>query len=355
MPAITRLPLGKYLTVTPKYGNKQGIVQQLADGTLFIATSSPFVIHKSTDDGATWTAKHTEAHPNRNARLNFVTSGGVIFFGTALTNSTSFLMRSGDGGETWTNVLDVESDSMWAMIERDNGDLYLNEYNSSNTLRFAYNVWKSTDAGVNWTKFYTHPPGPDPSDINNRTIRHLHIIARDSNDIMYLTMAHGTDVGTYILNDNGTLGTKLDDETTGGATAFVEADDGSIFWGTDNFPCSIYKTKVSGDGLEETMNMQTIFGDDRSTFCLGMSKGRYGVLYALTNGANPDKIPFLFASPDDGASWIMVPFARTFSRPTFVNVGRASNPQIFIDQATNDNYVVLPDFTREQLRYLADA
>jgi hypothetical protein len=355
MPEITRLPIGQYAYFPPKYGNKEGIVLEISEGVLLCATSSPFVIFKSSDNGATWTAKHTEAHPNRNARLNFITSGGTIFYGTALTNSTSFLMRSDDDGETWTNVLTVDSDSMWYMIERDNGDLYLNEYNSSNTLKFAYRVMKSTDDGVNWAEFYAHQPGPDPSDGNNRTIRHLHMIARDSDDTMYLTMAHGTDVGTYVLNDDGTLGTMLDGETTGGATAFVQADNGDIFWGTDNFPCSIYKTNDDGDGLEEVINMQTVFGDDRSTFCLGMSKGRFGVLYALTNGANPDKIPYLFASPDDGVTWVLMPIARGLSRPTFVNIGLGTTPRIYIDQATDDEYIILPDFTKEQLLYLSEA
>lgn len=330
-----------------------------ANGDMLTATSSPMAIHKSTDSGVTWVQKFSEAHPNRNARLNFEDSRGYLFYGTALTNNDATIVRSTDGGETFQTVLTCESDSAWYMIERDNGDLYLNEYNSSNTAKFAYNIWKSTDDGANWTKFYTHPPGADPSTELTRTIRHFHMLWRDSDDQMYLSMAHGMDCGAYKLNDDGTLGDNIGDYSTndglskgGGVTGAVEADDGTMFLTPDNYPSCVYKYQPDATSADEKLlnvhDVRTLYGSDRESFMLGMSKGRYGVLYALGNGTSTH-IPFLLISGDDGATWKFVTFTTEIVRPTFVSVSRSSVPRIHIDQGINRPFITLPDYTKQQV------
>lgn len=360
--AITRMPASGYADVTPLKNAQSGIVIERSNGSMFTATSSPMVIKKSTDGGLNWVTKHTEAHPNRNARLNFEDSRGYLFYGTALTNNNGTIVRSIDDGENWTTVLTVESDSAWYMIERNNGDLYLNEYNSSNTDKFAYNVWKSVDGGANWTKFYTHPPGPDPTNETNRTIRHFHMICRDTDDQMYLSMAHGLDCGAYKLNNNGTLGENIGDYSFGdglskggGLTGFVQADNGDRFFTPDNYPSCIYKYNPSETIVErkiqDVYSVRTRFGTDRESFMLGMSKGRYGVLYAIANGTAAHK-PFLLMSPDDGATWGFVNFTSEIVRPTFVSVGRGTTPRIHIDQGINKPFITLPDYTKSQARVL---
>lgn len=359
MATLPRLPVRGVATITPMRGNMNGIVMERANGDMFVATSSPFQIHKSTDGGATWTQKYAQAHPNRNARLNFEDSQGNLYFGCALTDNAAFIQRSTDGGETWSTAVTVESDSAWYMIERNNGDLYLNEYNSSNTTHFAYNIWKSTDHGANWAKFYTHPPGPDPSNISNRTIRHFHGLYRDTDDQMYLSMAHGLDVGCYKLNDNGTLGENIGDyyvgnsaSLGGGLTSYVQADNGDRLFGVDNDPPVIYKylpnEPVLQNKLVTVYSIRNTLGSGRESFLLGMNKGRYGVLYAIANG-NTTTRPFLLASPDDGVSWVYVDFTNEIVRPTFISVSRSSTPRIFLDQGINKPFLILPDFTKAQL------
>jgi hypothetical protein len=344
-------------------GNRTGIVMERANGDILTATSSPMTILKSTDGGLTWTQKFSETHPNRNARLNFESSVGDLFYGSALTDNNAKIYRSADGGETWTTVLTCDSDSAWYMIERNNGDLYLNEYNSSNTTHFAYNIWKSTDRGVTWNKFYTHPPGNDPQNINDRTMRHFHCLARDANDQMYLSMAHGLQVGTYLLNNNGTLGANIGDYYTGnasskggGLTSFVLADDGSVFFGPDNYPSGIYKyhpeLSDQDQKLELVYDVKTILGAGRESFILGMSKGRYGVLYALGNGTTANQ-PFLLMSPDNGVSWVHVKINSEVTRPTFASVSRSSKPRVYIDQGINKPFLIIPDYDKSQLKALA--
>lgn len=359
MPSLPRLSTTASVDITPQRGNMNGIVMERSNGDLLIATSSPFQIWKSTDGGLNWTQKYAHAHPNRNARLNFEDSQGNLFFGSALTDNNAFIVRSNDGGENWTTVVTADSDSAWYMIEKTNGDLYFNEYNSSNTDKFAYSVWKSTDRGVNWSKFYTHPPGPDPSDINNRTIRHFHMLCRDSNDQMYISMAHGLDVGTYKLNDNGTLGVNIGDyyigsssSKGGGLTSFVQADNGSMFFGPDNYPSCVYKyypnAATDAQKLESVYNIREVLGTTRESFLLGMSKGRYGVLYALGNGTASQK-PFLLLSPDDGENWKYISFTTEIVRPTFVSISRSTVPRIYIDQGLTKPYLSIPDYTKQQV------
>lgn len=357
---LTRLSVAGTIEVTPRKSNMSGIAMERANGDMFVATSSPFAIHKSTDGGATWVQKFSEAHPNRNARLNFEDSRGYLYFGTALTSNTATINRSTDGGETWSIVLTCESDSAWYMIERSNGDLYLNEYNSSNTDKFAYNIWKSTDGGATWTKFYTHPPGPDPQTLTNRTMRHYHMLWRDSlTDKMYVSMAHGLDAGSYFLNDNGTLGANIGDYPTGdgaakggGLTGFAQADNGTMFLTPDNYPSCVYKYVPTADTVEGKLvnvyDIRSQFGSDRESFMLGMSKGRYGVLYAIGNGTAANR-PFLLASGDDGVTWKYISFTQEVLRPTFVSVSRSSTPRIHIDMGINKPFITLPDYTKQQV------
>lgn len=365
MSTLPRLPVSNTGELPVRRGNISGIVMERTNGDMLVAKSSPFQIHKSTDGGVTWVQKYAHAHPNRNARLNFEDSRGYLYYGSALTDNNAFIVRSTDGGETWNTVVTPDSDSAWYMIERDNGDLYFNEYNSSNTTHFAYNVWKSTDGGANWSKFYTHPPGADPSDIANRTIRHFHMLCRDSNDQMYLSMAHGTEVGCYKLNDDGTLGENIGDyylgnsaSLGGGLTSFIQADDGSIFFGPDNYPSAIYKyhpeRPLVTEKLELIYNIRTVLGTARESFLLGMSKGRYGVLYALANGTAAIR-PFMLASADDGATWSYLAFTTEVVRPTFISVSRSTTPRLYIDQGINKPYLVAQDYTKEQLAQLVGA
>lgn len=356
--SMTRLPVDGSTEVTPLKSKMSGIVMERWNNQMLVATSSPMTIHKSTDGGATWVQKHSEAHPNRNARLNFEDSRGYVFFGTALTNNDATLLRSIDDGETFHTVLTFESDSAWYMIERDNGDLYVNEYNSSNTAKFAYNVWKSTNGGANWTKFYTHPPGPDPSNLTNRTMRHFHMLWRDADDQMYISMAHGLEAGAYLLNDDGTLGANIGDYPTGdgaskggGLTAFAQADNGDVLLTPDNYPSCVYRYNPNATDInDKLMNVHDVasrYGSDRESFILGMSKGRYGVLYAIGNGTISNR-PFILISGDDGATWRYVTFTQEVIRPTFVSVSQSQTPRIHIDAGINRPFFTLPDYTKQQ-------
>lgn len=356
--SMKRLSVAGSAEVVPLKNKMSGIVMERWNGQMLVATSSPMQIHKSTDNGVTWVQKHAEAHPNRNARLNFEDSRGFVFYGTALTNNDATLLRSIDDGETWQTVLTFESDSAWYMIERDNGDLYVNEYNSSNTTKFAYNIWKSVDGGATWSKFYTHPPGPDPSNLTNRTMRHFHMLWRDADDQMYVSMAHGLETGAYLLNDNGTLGANIGDYPTGdgaskggGLTAFAQADNGDIFLTPDNYPSCVYKYNPNASDTEDKLinvhDVASRYGTDRESFILGMSKGRYGVLYAIGNGTISNR-PFMLVSGDDGATWLYVAFTQEVVRPTFVSVSQSSRPLIHIDQGINRPFITLPDYTKPQ-------
>lgn len=344
--------MGRVCSLNANIGSLDAIVFELSNGRLVAATAEPFEIKVSDDDGSTWsTPKYANSHPNMYARLNFIDSRGYIFFGTFLSLSLGFIIKSEDNGENWSVVLTGEGSSFWNMIEDASGHLYACEYSAGVdpelTGYYGLNVWKSTDTGDTWTKFYTAPS----------SIRHLHGIFIDSSDRLYISHGHGETNGVYPLYRDGTIGNRIVNSDRGAADlCFVEADDGCGFFGSDTLPAVISRYQPGEEVYETHLNLLSDFGDSGAydTEIFDMVKGYDGVLYAITNGNSSSKPPVVLASADNGNTWVVLRYSTDLERPNKLTVGRNPNRRrIYIDSNVGDfGFKYIPDYSRDELEAL---
>ena len=324
-------------------------------------------ILKSVDGGQNWTLKHTFTDDTTlEAKGSYLARSGTIFIGTGDYGLTTpgVLARSADNGETWENVLTVESNTIWHITEDSNGYIYCQEYSSGaqdeNEL-YGYNVWRSIDDGLTWEKYYSAPPQSTPG--AKDSIRHIHVFAIDSNDRKYITFGefpptYTTELGgrNFRLEDDGTLTLIYYEAGNNGWTAFVEADNGQLYFGADG-PGQIYRVDPNTLSKTDVFDITEEWGAAYDSYFFGMAKGRDGVLYAVTIGVTADEIPGqVFASADDGYTWVRLNVgdvtSPTVTRLTdlFINPNSASDVVHVISRSGNS--FSISDYTRAELRAL---
>jgi hypothetical protein len=345
----------KDLQAYARTGNAGGLVVVLSDTSLLRAGQSVAGtkgIRKSTDNGQTWTLKHTWSTQTWDARLNFVDSRSYIYFGTISTGTSGKLVRSIDNGETFTEVATSEGSGWWYMCEDSSGNLYANEYSIGNqdaSELYAYNIWKSTDSGATWTKFYTAAQQSTPGAKDGT--RHTHHITYTPDGKLLAgwgdtPVFSGLAGKAYLLNSNGTLGTLVD--TTGnGFAARAVAPDGSLLLGGDSSPIKVYKYNTASQTVSTVLDVSGTFGAYYSTAILAMVTGNFGVVYALTNGTSTQPSVVL-ASGDSGATWQALIYCSDFVGASFLTKG---NGQIYVGrpQSNGTNYISIPDLTLREV------
>jgi len=333
-------------------GNKDAVILQLNSGNLVCATNGNYEILKSENGGSTWTQKYNDGNPFITAGLSYVASSGSAFFGTSVSGSPAYLVRSADDGENWTKVVTVESSSLWNMIEKDNGDLYISEYSlglqGADEL-YGYNVWKSTDDGINWTKFYTGEEQSAPGEADG--IRHIHVLGRDNDDEMYIGFGEidwgSTGGRTYALNDIATLGQEISINTRDNGFLSMIDTGKDLLFGGDFSPNRVVKVSKSTKEIISSIDMVDYFGSSYDSPLYTMKKGKDGVIYIATSGEG-GKTPFIMASGDNGARWIGI-IGFTSSCSNFSINLNIEDSKIYISQP-GGNYVSIPDYTKEEIK-----
>lgn len=334
-------------------GNNGAVIIPLHDGNLLRAgkvfTGETNGIYKSTDGGSTWTLKYTYATTGWNSRLSFIDSLGNIYIGTINTVTAGHMFRSTDNGETWTDVATSEGSGWWRMCEQPStGYLYASEYSIGNkdaAELYAYNIWRSTNLGKTWSKFYTAPQQSTPGAMDG--IRHIHGIWCDKDSNLYIGFGDPTfavpATYAYRLNNNGTLGTLLD-TTANGYTAFCQTNSGKILTGGDQNPVKIYQIDPLKNTSTPILDLNAYFGSTYNTAVFDIVVGKYGVIYALTNGATGLKPSTLIASPDDGITWVVLLYAPDLVGANFLKVDYI-NGYLYIARAESTNivYARVPD------------
>ncbi len=342
-------------------GNVNGIVLERNNGDLIVGTYSPFTLAKSTNKGRTWSTKHTDATSGRNARLNFIDSRGYIFFGNSVTGTPGTVLRSTDGGESFQTVLTVDSSSVWYMAEDASGNLYVSEYSAglgdANEL-YAYNIWRSTNQGASFSKWYTNPGQSAPGAKDG--VRHIHGFFIDSAGRKYISFGDtgagayvGENVGkTYRMNDNATLGDQMSVGTDGnGWVSFIEAANGGLLFGGDKAPMSVYKYNPANNTYTVALDIFTYFGSPWNSPVYSLCKGRDGVLYFKNNEEN-SKLGGVFASPDDGVTWYLLDISGNWLNGTAITCNpNGTSGRVYVSRSNNP-YISIPDFTRQQLNSL---
>lgn len=352
--------MSKSVSIESTLGIVEGIVVELDNGNILIASENTNTIKLSIDAGASFaTVYYFPA--GIVGRGVLLASNGYVYFGSLSGtpyDKTGRIVRSVNGGASFDEVLEGESSGFWYFAETSNGDIYAAEYSAglqdANEL-YGYNVWRSVDYGSTWQKFFSAPAQSTPG--AKDSIRHIHVIAADSNDNLYATFGetkinYGSYGGeTRRLNPNGTIGNKIA-ETGNGWTAVVESDKGDLFWGNDADPVAIYKVpKYDRNSYSLAVSVIGEWGSGYDTVILSMTKGHDGVLYAVTNGT-ATKPSVVIASVDDGESWLLLKYTttNTYSGQICCNPSSGSK-KIYVNQ-NGGNYRSFRDYTRAELRAL---
>lgn len=334
-------------------GDQQAMIYELENGRLLRQLYNSGAISYSDNGGVDWTEILPFQHANAQPRVNFIDSNNNIYFSKGLAGQSGRLWRSTDGGNTVQLVLDTAvaspsqySNALWFMAEDSAGNLYIQEYSFGGEATQgwkAVNVYRSQDQGDTWSVWYVHP---------DTNLRHLHLVAIDSEDQIYVSGAHNISSATSLPDVAGTwfvdsLGNQEEVITPrgicGGMTGFAEADNGSLFFGSDRLN-GIFRL----DKVNKTFINVFNYDDpdiEQPDQILDIKKGRHGLLYAVGN-----VLGNIYISADNGRNWAVTKFPVGFnpSRPTICSVGRGPTPRVYFERSSLDTWYALPDYTKEE-------
>lgn len=224
-------------------------------------------------------------------RCLFIDSRDHIFISSWNPNpgKPGWLWRSTDGGQTFTEVLNI---SVWGMTEDSDGYLYVGRY--ENWLD-ACEVYKSSDGGTNWTNI---------SASSWLGQRHVHNVLIDpSTGWLYAAL------GDWGVCAQGVWRSKLKDGTDwvwkgpsiSDKYAFVgmAVKDGYIYLGSDVNDGCIWRFK--DDGTHDVQVFEIIHNDDLDMYIYYLRTDNCGRLWAgiLCSGVGQTKL----LTSNDGTTW----------------------------------------------------
>jgi photosystem II stability/assembly factor-like uncharacterized protein len=181
------------------------------------STSWGYGVYRSTDSGATWTHKglvetrhigRVRVHPE-NPDVAYVAALGNLW----APSETRGVYKTTDGGATWTKVLYVDEFTGAVDLVMDPSDpntLYAAAYQRLRRT-WGFNgggsgsgIYKTTDGGATWTELTNGVPEGDKGRIGLA-------IAKTNPDVLYATIEHAEEEGTFRSRDGGESWTKVND------------------------------------------------------------------------------------------------------------------------------------------------
>lgn len=301
---------------------------------------------KSTDYGETWTAISTLIGTPRQSAPFFIDTQGNFFL--YITHNDT-IIKSSELGVTWTTVFDFTANGYPAgttsmsmgFTEDDQTNLYFGVYGNAS----SSHVWKSVDHGNSWNLIY---------DFN---ARHIHALQFNPyNRALYASVGDGGAIpfmGNYKSTDYGRTWTKL---TLGEyKTASILFTANFTYWGSDVPTCSQAFIARSQDDTNFT-----------ESYLLGSSLGvewindlaispETGVLHATATGTTENGIKGIWASADNGETWIPIYTVNdtTGTSYHFAGISNFADGYWFIQQCQAPCLTLkLKDLTKDQVRQL---
>ena len=303
---------------TPSEEFRAIAVSPTTPGTVYAYSSDSFysglgTLYRSVDDGRTW--KPTPNQPSSAV-------GGAFFAGVGrgiaidpsgrilvLTDAYSGILRSADGGDTWTNPLPKARAYGLSKDPEHRGVLWAAGYDRSTRLG---TVWKSTDFGATWTAQTPdafNPAGP-------LGVSAYAIAVQPGTGLIFASWS-GTDPNTFepdggmvVSVDGGQTWTARDDGllhefapgNASGAIAFDPENPDTIFLSVGGFAGGngaltgggLYRSRDHGRSWEPLgTRLRTL-----SAFGFWVRPAMRGYAAALLAGS-----PGLFVSMDHGDHW----------------------------------------------------
>jgi hypothetical protein len=326
------------------------IVVQNYEGLLYGASESgnkQFM--KSTDDGETWTQISTLVGTPRQDAPFFVDGQGNFFL-YIYPNDT--VIRSTDLGVSWSTVFDfpkqgypigTTSKSM-GFAEDNQGNLYLGVYGASN----SSDIWRSIDHGVSWNL------------LQGFNARHIHSVQFNPyNNALYTSVGDDDTIpnmGNYKSIDYGKTWNKLslgDYKTV--ALLFTE---NYTYFGSDdplNGQQFIARSRNDKDFIE-TYLLGTNLGVE---WIDGLAISPVtGVLYATATGTTEIGVKGIWASADEGGSWVPIYTVNDTLGTSyhFGGISNFANGYWFIQEDQRPYCTLrLKDMTKDQVRQLGSS
>lgn len=298
---------------------------------------------KSTDCGETWTPISTLIGNPRQDAPFFIDSQGNFFL-YIYPNDT--VIKSANLGLNWSIVFDFPSHGYpvgttskeMGMTEDNQENLYIGVYGVSN----ASDIWQSTDHGSSWTLLHQF------------NARHIHAVQFNPfNDALYAAVGDDDSLpkmGNYKSIDYGKTWIKI---------SYGNYKTAALFF-TQNYT---YFGSDDPDNSQAFIARSSNDKDFAESYLLGSNLGVEwidaltispitGVLYALGTGTSEIGVKGIWASADEGRSWISI-YKMDDTIGTLYHFGGISNfanGYWFIQQCQRPYYTVkLKDMTKSQI------
>lgn len=225
-------------------------------------TSSIAYIHRSTDNGVTWTDVYT-----RNFANNYAGGGGMVFpsdgsivasfavtVGPTVGDVASYIFKSTDGGNNWVQKAVIQSGFVGGMELLADGRIFIGTSLSG--------VKMSTNNGENWVNMNTFPP------------IYIDNILKDKDNVIYICDAYGPNRST----DNGQTFVPVSPLNSGVMTEASFVDSRGDFYISYNHN-NIYRSTNKGDTWQLINN-----GLSSNTYICSFTEAN-GKVYAGTNNS----------------------------------------------------------------------
>ena len=118
-----------------------------------VAVSYEAKIYKTTDNGVTWTTQYSNPIPDQpfshifftDTNVGYVVGGSTSCGGTGCIPSGGVILKTIDGGDSWTRVLQMSKVKFVSIASNETGDLFAVANGTKGR------IIKSTNSGIDWT------------------------------------------------------------------------------------------------------------------------------------------------------------------------------------------------------------
>jgi len=303
------IPYQRYYGTPPLSGRVNGLAVAQDNPSIVFAATAGGGLWKSTDGGANWSLKSTNTSLWKNLATSSVavspTNSNVILVGTGDLDSgwdvPYGIMRSTDGGSTWTNVGTAQfgtNNVNKVFFHPDNANIAIALTGGS-----TGDVWRSTDGGLTWAA--TNAPAGQWDDIDycilSGGVRQLYVVGGGSSNKLYKSTNQGS-TWTAITNPTGTTQSIMDvacSRVTNGKVWVIAPNNNTIYRSTNSGSSWTNIAPSAANGFPMALGTNASYNWSQDTYDIHLTCGKFNGVDMLYCG-----LISLAVSKDGGSNWI---------------------------------------------------